>query len=278
VSVAAFPPVGDTLVVLWRRTNRTVGPDDRPDVLRLTRARDTWRVRIGDLVSQGGLAGIAADCVVGADTSRDGPWPGDPRAAVDSFIAAIEARDWDRAVGFVMWDGLERELAPRIRWARVGPNDSLTAETLLRHTPDMPREVAEWRARSMQGYTGRAALVQRLLDEYAGVDSLEQLERMPTREVAIRWLQAGQPDHLLNRGSMPRRGCVGNLAPDRQPRPRVAAVTTAGPVAYALLQGPASGILPVFLMLWQDGSTWRLRPDDTVRRLTSARIQWVCPQ
>lgn len=142
----------------------------------------------------------------------------------------------------------------------------------------MPREAAERMVQSSEAYAGRVARVQRLLDQYAGVDSLEQLERLTTREVAIRWLQAGQPDHLLNRGSMTRRGCVGTLAPQGRPPLRVAAGTTSGAVAYVLLRGPVSGPPRQLLTLWQNGSSWRIKPDDVVQQVTSPSIHWTCPR
>ena len=73
----------------------------------------------------------------------------------------------------------KREGTPRVHKPR-------TAEQMLEVTPDMPRKVAEWEAaqyRKQPATTGYFGSVH-------GVDSLEQLNALTSREVLARRIQA----------------------------------------------------------------------------------------
>src|SRR5437588_11833990 len=73
------------------------------------------------------------------------PTPGDPLVLFDATLNALNAEDWRGAAQLcdpVSLRAFKRQLLER--FAPDKPLRDLTIEDLLRHTPDKPRQVAEY--------------------------------------------------------------------------------------------------------------------------------------
>jgi hypothetical protein len=123
-----------------------------------------------------------------------------PEAAAQAFFAALESGRWPDAARLVHSAALMRYREQNISMVRSALREPerpvVTPEVLLRHDPQMPREVAEYQARRVAEASQdhrRWAL------EHAGVASLEELERLSPEEAFARFLAANDERRAIQR-------------------------------------------------------------------------------
>jgi hypothetical protein len=109
----------------------------------------------------------------------------DPISIFRAAAAAIESEAWDEAAA--LCDPATLSLYKREILSRIAPpKHPWTAERLLRASPDLPREVAEFQAMNL----AKMSDPQRVLDdEVPSISSIEQLRDMPPLKVFAAWLQ-----------------------------------------------------------------------------------------
>src|SRR2546421_10802375 len=122
---------------------------------------------------------------------RDGrhdfmPTPGDPLVLFDATLNALNAEDWRGAAQLcdpVSLRAFKRHLLEQ--FAPEKPARELTIEDFLRHTPDKPRQVAEY---ELAQHRRRVDLRRRLEEELPGVSSVDDLQQLDPAEAFARWL------------------------------------------------------------------------------------------
>ncbi len=127
--------------------------------------------------------------------SQDRP-PDSPEAVVRAVFAAVEAKQYEAVAPYIDPESLaefhEYALAAALSQEKVRP---LTVEDLKRHDPEMPDAVAEYQ---VQQFARRAADAGSwLLRDYAGVETLEQLQALSPEQLLGRWLEAQAPEYQL---------------------------------------------------------------------------------
>jgi hypothetical protein len=115
------------------------------------------------------------------------------------FVATWEAvryENWDAVLPLMDPDSLALF---KLNWEErlsFDNEDRVTVEMLMRYSPDMPREAAEYQVRQRQKYSD----VQRMLgDDLPGIDTLQQLRNASPQDVFVAWLKGRAPDHQLKR-------------------------------------------------------------------------------
>ena len=114
------------------------------------------------------------------------PTPAEPLALFDAALNALNAEDWRGAAQLcdpVSLRAFKRQLLERFTPDR--PPRELTIEDLLRHTPDKPRQVAEY---ELAQHRRRADPRRRIEEELPGVPSVDDLQQLDAVEVFARWL------------------------------------------------------------------------------------------
>ncbi len=114
------------------------------------------------------------------------PTPAEPLALFDAALNALNAEDWRGAAQLcdpVSLRAFKRQLLERFTPDR--PPRELTIEDLLRHTPDKPRQVAEY---ELAQHRRRADPRRRIEEELPGVPSVDDLQQLDAVDVFARWL------------------------------------------------------------------------------------------
>lgn len=218
-----------------------------------------------------------------AQASAQGPPPPlDPAGTVRAFWEAILKRRWAEAVQYLELTDLEqyrREQAAEFR-AYSGPAP-LTVEDLLKADPQMPRAVAEYEVRRRASWALETPAVP--FPDFAGIESVDHLERLPIEDVAQRWLQASDPILTLER-YLRTNGCPRPPSLDSMLRTRRTLVygglAPIGDTAFVLFTDPwfpgssggYSGRSPQVARLVRSGAGWRISPRGDLLRGRSASL------
>src|SRR5918992_6190371 len=122
-----------------------------------------------------------------------------PEAAIDGLSRALVTRRWRDAVAFLDKTSVnefhrsqvefisERHAQPRV----------ITADDLMRHDPDMPREVAEYTVRQHRRHQeDRLTHPDR---EFAGINSWAEIPTLAPEDLVSRWLEAQDPANEVRR-------------------------------------------------------------------------------
>lgn len=120
----------------------------------------------------------------------------DPVELFHAVAAALSAEDWDSVVA--LCDPISMRLFHRQLVSQYQvPVQALTAEVFLQHDPEMPREVAEYRAREHgQRFGDPAERLSRELPAFADLSVLESAT--PERAFAL-WLDSHAPSRHIAR-------------------------------------------------------------------------------
>jgi len=127
-----------------------------------------------------------------------------PAVVVRAFFQALGDERWTDAVLLLDLTDLDTYRHLRADAARR-PISELTVDQLLRADSELPRAVAEYDVKRSRAQ--RAAFGNYLSREFAGIQSADDLDTLPLREVGIRWLQAQHPAYRL-REQLRLKGCV----------------------------------------------------------------------
>ncbi len=122
----------------------------------------------------------------------------DPIALFDAAVAALNREDWTAVAA--LCDEASLAAFRRQMLAQLDPalleQYAITAETILRHSPDMPREVAEYQAAQHRRHGDPA---RRLAEELPGVADADALRAMSPRDVFAAWLDGRSPRRQITR-------------------------------------------------------------------------------
>ena len=196
------------------------------------------------------------------------------QAAADSgarvgsaFLQAVAAERYGDAVRLLDLWGIEAHRRRTLANWDLNPRDRkpVTADDLMRSSPDMPRAVAEYQAKK---YSEPDPDADPALDyEFANVSDAKELAALPLADVAERWLQA-QWGMVRFRRRLERLGCPNARQftfPDSVVGPRVIASTTVGDTITYLLFEFAWERIDAHNSVWHSEAPHILR----VRRLQS---------
>jgi hypothetical protein len=213
--------------------------------------------------------------------------PPTPRAAVDSFFAAIASERWAIAANYLDLGSFAQYLRDRVNDARsTVPMRPTTVEDLMAADSTLPRAVAEWQIARFRGASGAAAFHD-FSNEFAGITTFRALQDLTPAEGAARWLEARDPGARLRRA----------FAALKCPGPAVDSLLTLNPfghrtvgvaqvndsTAYVLAARTVdltdSGMYaqpPSTLVVRRTSDGWRITPHMTM--LSGANIVAVDPQ
>ena len=121
----------------------------------------------------------------------------DPVAVFESALEALNAEEWIRVAEHcdpVSLRAFHREMIDM--FAPPRPEYALTAEVIMQHQPDMPREVAEYQVAEHRRAVDPAA---RLAYELEGITSLDELRASEPLIVFASWLAARSPRAQIRR-------------------------------------------------------------------------------
>jgi hypothetical protein len=108
-------------------------------------------------------------------------------------VEALEREDWvalARCCDPVSLARFRRDQLQMLEPTR--PVNEVTVEQLLRHDPEMPREVAEYQVANIRRHRESWS---RLEQEFPGVSSLDAMRSMDPAEVFATWLRGRSPAH-----------------------------------------------------------------------------------
>jgi hypothetical protein len=119
----------------------------------------------------------------------------DPLTLFRAVVAALRAADWQTAAALCD-DVSVRVFARGHRERLAAPSEArtLTAEMLTQHSPDMPREVAEYQVAQHQRHTDTQHI---LAQEFPTVESTEALLALDPRQLFVAWLEGRSPTRQL---------------------------------------------------------------------------------
>jgi len=130
----------------------------------------------------------------------------DPITLFDAAVNALNAEDWTSMAALcdpVSLAAFRRQLLEQ--FAPAEPPPEVTAELIMRHSPEMPREVAEYYASQRHK---RADPAWRLQEELPGVATVEEAMALTPAELFARWLEGRSPrrqvERLAAEGHIPR--------------------------------------------------------------------------
>lgn len=125
-----------------------------------------------------------------------------PESAVRAFASAVEQRRWSEAAGMIDLHLVEAWRRGQVAMARQPARPwTLTPEQLMRMDTTLTRAEAGRRIASMRRQVEESRRNPWILRELADVPSLDSLERLPVRAVAVAWLRARDPA-WVNRGAI----------------------------------------------------------------------------
>lgn len=154
------------------------------------------------------VAGLAT--VLAAPLAAQARRATSPEAAARAFARAVEAGRWGDAADMLdhrVVDAWRREHLTMAR--RPQPEWTLAPEQLMRMDSTLTREVAQAQVARMKRDHAKALATPWVLRELEDVPTLDSLERLTVREVALRWLRATDPRRVTREAvDMARRsGC-----------------------------------------------------------------------
>ncbi len=190
-----------------------------------------------------------------------------PREAAAGFLDAWNARRWSETARLLDLDQFDRFRRDFIARARRQPDEGPqpTVEDLLRRSPDMPREAAEYQIKMMREQQRRFADPTPF--EFARVASASALRALPVEEAAARWLESRDPRWQV-RMQYEQAGCgpPADLAEVPVPRRRLIGVVADGDsTTYALFKED----------LADDGTPAWVGGDVSVMELARRQGRWV---
>lgn len=121
-----------------------------------------------------------------------------PEQSMRAFLDAFAAERFVEGAAFIdsaSFDAWRRQRVDAARRQRT-PSE-LSAEQLMRIDPDMPRAVAEYHAKRAR--VRREGFTDPLLQEFAGLGSVDAIARAAVREAVAAWLRARHPKWLAER-------------------------------------------------------------------------------
>ncbi|HEU4564423.1 MAG TPA: hypothetical protein VFS05_07240 [Gemmatimonadaceae bacterium] len=121
----------------------------------------------------------------------------DPLALFRDAVDALNRGDWLAAAA--LCDPLSLRSFRRSLLLEIAPSEpprSLTVDDFVRHTPDMPREVAEYQVEQSRKFM---APMRRLRENLPGVRSVEEAEAMSPEELFAGWLDGRSPWRQIER-------------------------------------------------------------------------------
>lgn len=203
-----------------------------------------------------------------------------PAAVAQSFFDALRDERWDAAAGHLDLDRFARYLSDRfadIERLDTAAIATITPEQMMRHEPEMPREVAEYFAN--RATASRAKLADHVLSQFAGVPDRDSLRRLPVRAAAARWLEAHDLRYQMRRAreELRQRGCE---LPEEEPG------TIGEPrrqVVGAVLAENAPGDTVAYVLhrdVFAEAPTDALVPVDSavMRDVQAAEEEWYVPE
>jgi hypothetical protein len=214
-----------------------------------------------------------------------------PRDVAAAFFQAVAEERWRDAAGVLDLRAFERYRRQQVQWMRVpAPEPTITVEELMRHDPEMPREVAEYRLKEMRRIQrDHGDLLEHL---YAGVRSVDTLAALSVQDAAARWLQAKDHRWIWRRSALSaaRRGCP---VPPESPEPAVAQaheitgiVAVGDTIAYVLHEDPVfrmksgdidlHGPAPSVLQLRRRRGRWEILPREDVFGVVGGVVAFHC--
>lgn len=226
----------------------------------------------------GGLV-IALGSIANAQTGRR------PQASVDSaryvadlFFRAVADEKWDVAARFVDTVAIKRKVAQHVSNARVSMPTFPTIEEIMERDPKMPREVAEYELRLSQERVKNFNPAQFIAYEFAGVNSIRELQELSALDATARFLQALDSRWML-RKALKESGCAGlDVGPLPAPIHKILAATIGvDSVAYVLHEDnelqipPDADILlePMVMRLRLSPQGWRIVPSQGMLRMNT---------
>lgn len=191
-------------------------------------------------------------------------------SVVRSFFQAVTAEDWRTAAALLDLEAFRPLLRLALEQAQqYRPPQDLTIDDILRHDPDLPREVAAYQLKQIQAEAGRYA-ADPLGGQFAGVTAAAALAALPLDQAAAAWLEA-QDERTALREAFTRKRCP---VPSRDSLARLTrhellgTLLSGDSVAYALHRTvrwfPDSVALmvpgPAVMELRRRGGDWRILP------------------
>lgn len=122
-----------------------------------------------------------------------------PEAVVAALSRALAARRWRDAVAFLDEASLQEFHRSQTKFIpeRVAPPRTLTADDLMRHEPEMPRDVAEYTVRQHRRH--QEDHIMHPEHEFAGITSWAEIATLAPDDLASRWLEAHDPANEMRR-------------------------------------------------------------------------------
>ena len=124
------------------------------------------------------------------------PQPATPEAAAQALFTALSGGRWLDAARLVHPEALTRFREKKLMELRsIREAKPITVADYRRHQPDIPEAVAEYMVKQANESIGKSSL--RIAYEFAGVNSVVELEKLSAEEVMARWFQAQDPAYKL---------------------------------------------------------------------------------
>src|SRR5262245_11595059 len=156
-----------------------------------------------------------------SECADSGHMSADPIALFEETVQRFHAEDWDGVAELcddASLSEFRRNFLQRFKPDRYTP---LTAEFYLSHSPDMPREVAEYQAEQHRKYSDPQY---QLRQEMPQIGSFEELRALSARELYVAWLR-----RQSLRGEVEKQLAAGELSPEIVEH---ALATLAGQLSY----------------------------------------------
>jgi hypothetical protein len=191
------------------------------------------------------------------------------RHIADLFFRAVAEEKWEAAAAFVDTIAIKRKVAQDVSNARSSMPTFLTIEEIMQRDPNMPREVAEYELKRYREQTKNFNPAQFIAFEFAGVNSIRELQALSALEATARFLQALDSRWMI-RKQFVESGCAGaGAVPLPVPIHRILAATLASDsVAYVLHEDegfesvPDADLIfePMVMRLRLGPQGWRIVP------------------
>lgn len=194
-----------------------------------------------------------------------------PAATVRAYFDAIAAENWMDAASLLRLEQLEAMRAQSLESFQVRVRSARrTASDYLRRDSTMPLAVAQYQADQFNRMVAQVPDVRALQMEYARVRDTVTLKALSLRELAARWLEAGdiryQMRMLLDNAPHCPQGLYSAAAASTVPRAAILGEVVRSDTAWVLYRselamdpGPTL-IPPSIATLLRDGSGWRMIP------------------
>lgn len=121
-----------------------------------------------------------------AQSQKQPTTPGD---VAKTFFSAVAAERWREAAGYLDLDSFERFRRQMIENYRLPqPTRTWTADSLIKHQPDMPKAVADYQIAQMKKFASDTNATLRY--QFADIRSVTELAALSTVEAAARMIEA----------------------------------------------------------------------------------------